>query len=91
MAKRIILLLSFAFCLQLAYAQSMSDEDIKNFVLTEQESGVSKQAIAKKLLKKGVTPERLREMIKKQNRDEVLLGVSEFDDKKTADSRLRNK
>ena len=91
MAKRSILLLLCAFCLQLVYAQSMSDEDIKNFVLTEQESGVSKQAIAKKLLKKGVTPERLREMIKKQNRDEVFFGVSEFDDKKTADSRLRNK
>ena len=90
MAKRIILLLSCVFCLQFAVAQTMSDEDIKSFILTEQEKGVSKQAIARMLLKKGVTPERLREINDKED-ETSLLGVSDLNDKKTIDSRLREK
>ena len=89
MAKRIILLLSCVFCLQFAVAQTMSDEDIKSFILTEQEKGVSKQAIARMLLKKGVTPERLREINDKEEDETSLLGVSDLNDKKTIDSRLR--
>ena len=89
MAKRIILLLSCVFCLQFAVAQTMSDEDIKSFILTEQEKGVSKQAIARMLLKKGVTPERLREINDNEKDETSLLGVSDLNDKKTIDSRLR--
>ena len=89
MTRRIILLLSCAFCLQLAFAQSMSDDDIKSFVLAERENGVSKQEIAKKLLQKGVTPDRLREIKSKHENGNSLLGVSKLDDKKTLDSRLR--
>ena len=89
MAKRIILLLSCVFCLQFAVAQTMSDEDIKNFVLTEKEKGTSQRVIATKLLQKGVTPDRLREIRSNHENGKSLLGVSELDDKMTLDSRLR--
>lgn len=91
MAKRIILLLSCVFCLQFAVAQTMSDEDIKNFVLTEKEKGTSQRVIATKLLQKGVTPDRLREMKNKNDNETPLLGVSDLNDKKTVDSRMREK
>lgn len=91
MAKRFILLLSCVFCLQFAVAQTMSDEDIKNFVLAEKEKGTSQRSIATKLLHKGVTPDRLRDMKDKNDNEAPLLGVSDLNDKKTVDSRMREK
>ena len=65
MAKKILLLLSCVFCLQFAVAQSMSDEQIINFVQAEQEKGSDQRTIATKLLQKGVSPERIRAIKKK--------------------------
>ena len=72
MAKRIILLLSCALCLQLAYAQSMSDDQIMKFVKSEQEKGSDERAIAVKLFKKGVSPERIREIKEKYENEAAL-------------------
>ena len=65
MAKRIILLLSCVFCFQFVVAQSMTDEQIMQYVLQEQEKGTDQQIIATKLLQKGVTFERLNRIKKK--------------------------
>ena len=62
MAKKIVLLLSCVFCLQFAVAQSMSDEQITQYVLTEQSRGTSQSTIANNLLQKGVTFDRLRKL-----------------------------
>ena len=62
MAKKILLLLSFVFCLQFAVAQTMSDEQIIQFVISEQEKGTSQNAIATKLVQRGVSPNRLLEL-----------------------------
>ena len=62
MAKRIILLLSCVFCLQFIVAQSMSDDQIAQYVLTEQSRGTSQRTIANNLLQKGVTFDRLRKL-----------------------------
>ena len=43
-----------------AYAQSMTDEQVIQFVMKEQAAGSNQQAIVQKLLQKGVTPEQLR-------------------------------
>lgn len=91
MTKRIVLLLSCVFCFQLVLAQTMSDEQIKNFILTEQEKGTDQRTIATKLLQKGVTPDRLREIKSRYENEKTLLGVSSLNDKKSVDSRLREK
>lgn len=91
MAKRILSLLFFVLCIQFAAAQTMSDEQIMNFVLTEQEKGTDQRVIATKLLQKGISPDRIRELKKKRENDNLLMGASNLDDKKTLDSRMREK
>ena len=76
MSKKILLLLSCVFCLQFAVAQTMSDEQIINFVVAEQKKGSDQRTIATRLLKKGVSPERMRELKKKYEAEKSLLGVS---------------
>ena len=92
MAKKIFLLLSCVFCFQLAIAQTMSDEQIMDFVLTEQEKGSDQRTIASKLLQKGVSPERIREIKKKYDAEKSLMGASDLvGNKKNIDSRSRAK
>lgn len=89
MAKRILLLLSCVFCMQFAVAQTMSDEQIINFVVTEQEKGSDQRTIATKLLKKGVSPERLRDIKKKYENEKALSNASLLVGEKKNDSRSR--
>ena len=91
MAKRILSLLFFVLCIQFAAAQTMSDEQIMNFVLTEQEKGTDQRVIATKLLQKGISPDRLREIKKKHENGNSFMGASNLDDKKSLDSRMREK
>ncbi len=91
MAKKILLLLSCVFCLQLAVAQKMSDDQIMKYVLSEQEKGVSQNEIAKQLLQKGVTPAQLREIKKKYNAEKNLLGASDLLGSGNESNRLREK
>lgn len=92
MTKRIFLLLSCVFCLQFVVAQKMSDEQIISFVIEEQEKGVDQRTIATKLLKKGVSPEQLREIKKKYDAEKSLMGADNLTgNKEKTDSRSRNK
>ena len=92
MAKKIFLLLSCVFCFQLAIAQTMSDEQIMDFVLTEQGKGSDQRTIATKLLQKGVSPERIRDIKKKYDAEKSLMGASDLvGNKKNIDSRFRAK
>lgn len=76
MAKRILLLLSCVFCLQFAFAQSMSDEQIISYVIEQQGKGVDQRTIAAQLLKKGISPDRIREIKKKYDTENSLMGGS---------------
>ena len=76
MAKRLFLLLSFAFCLQFAVAQTMSDQQVLQFIASEQEKGTSQNVIATKLLQKGVTPEQLRKIKAKYNAENSMPGAA---------------
>lgn len=90
MAKKILLLLSCVFCLQFAVAQSMSDEQIINFVQAEQEKGSDQRTIATKLLRKGVSPERIRAIKKKYDAEKSLLGANNLVGNKKGDNRSRS-
>lgn len=91
MAKRILLLLSCVFCLQFVVAQSMSDEQIISFVMSEQEKGTDQRTVATMLLEKGVTPERIREVKKKYDAEKTQLGAKDLVGKKKPENRLRVK
>ena len=90
--KRIFLLSFFLLvCMQMAVAQSMTDEQIVNFVLTEQEKGSSEQVIASKLLRKGVTVERMRRIKQKYDAEQQQPGAVDLTGKSTVKTRSRNK
>ena len=74
MARKILLLLSFVFCLQFVVAQTMSDEQIIQFVISEQEKGTSQNEIASKLVQKGISPNRLLELKNKFEANNSLFG-----------------
>ena len=76
MVKKIVLLLSCVFCLQFVVAQSMSDEQIIQYVAQEQERGTDQRTIATKLLQKGVTFERLNKIKKKYQNGASLYKTS---------------
>ena len=82
MAKKILILLSCVFCLQFVVAQTMSDEQIIDFVLAEQEKGADQRAIATKLLQKGVSPERIRDIKKKYDNEKMMSGKASLVDAK---------
>ena len=92
MVKKIFLLLSCVFCFQLAIAQTMSDEQIMDFVLTEQGKGSDQRTIATKLLQKGVSHERIRDIKTKYDAEKSLMGASDLvGNKKNIGSRSRAK
>lgn len=92
MKKIFLLSLFLLVCIQMTVAQSMTDEQIVNFVLTEQEKGTSEQAIASKLLRKGVTVERMRRIKQKYDAEQQQPGAVDLTGKSTVtNTRSRNK
>ena len=78
-----------AFC---AFAQSMTDDAVIQFVQSEMEKGTNQQAIVSKLLQKGVTPEQLRRIRKKYEAQQSQLGAVDLlgqDKVKSSTNRLR--
>ncbi|MBQ1633297.1 MAG: capsule biosynthesis protein, partial [Bacteroidaceae bacterium] len=92
MIRKIFLTLAFflsAFC---AFAQSMTDDAVIQFVQSEMEKGTNQQAIVSKLLQKGVTPEQLRRIRKKYEAQQSQLGAVDLlgqDKAKSSTNRLR--
>jgi len=58
-----------------AFAQSMSDDQVIQFVQKEQAAGSSQQDIVQKLLKKGVTVDQLRRLKKKAEAQQSQMGA----------------
>ncbi|MBQ2595434.1 MAG: SLBB domain-containing protein, partial [Bacteroidaceae bacterium] len=58
-----------------AFAQSMSDDQVIQFVQKEQAAGSSQQDIVQKLLKKGVTVDQLRRLKKKFEAQQSQMGA----------------
>ena len=65
---------TFNFQLSQAMAQSMTDDEVVQFVKKEQGAGKSQQTIVAQLMKKGVTTEQLRRIRKKAESEYRLSG-----------------
>lgn len=86
-----MLLVVLTFALQGIMAQSMTDEQITDFIITEQQRGADQRTIASKLLQKGVSVERLRRLKKKYDAEQEQLGAVDLTGKSKSASRLRKK
>ncbi|MBQ6694620.1 MAG: SLBB domain-containing protein [Bacteroidaceae bacterium] len=91
MKKIFMLLVVLTFALQGIMAQSMTDEQITDFIITEQQRGADQRTIASKLLQKGVSVERLRRLKKKYDAEQEQLGAVDLTGKSKSASRLRKK
>ncbi|MBQ2786789.1 MAG: SLBB domain-containing protein [Bacteroidaceae bacterium] len=91
MKKIFMLLVVLTFALQGIMAQSMTDEQITDFIITEQQRGADQRTIASKLLQKGVSVERLRRLKKKYDAEQEQLGAVDLTGKSKSTSRLRKK
>ena len=90
--NRLLLVSGFVLLCQNAFAQSMSDEQVVNFVKQEQSKGANQQQIVTKLLQKGVTTEQLRRIRKKYAAEQSNLGASDLTGQSSgqnASSRMR--
>ena len=86
--NRLLLISGFVLLCQNAFAQSMSDEQVVNFVKQEQSKGATQQQIVTKLLQRGVTTEQLRRIRKKYEAEQHNLGASDLTGQ-SAQSRMR--
>ena len=79
--KKIVFFLAFVLCAQLVAAQSMTDEQVVNFIMAEHQNGVSEMEITKKLLKKGVSVEQIKKIgISLKAKADKKSGVGAIDD-----------
>ena len=86
--NRILLILGFVLLCQNVFAQSMSDDQVVDFVKQEQSKGSTQQQIVTKLLQRGVTTEQLRRIRKKYEAEQNNLGASNLTGQGTQ-SRMR--
>ena len=80
MKKILTALFVLVFAVLSANAQSMSDGQIMEFILAEQAKGSNQQDIAKKLMAKGVSLERLMQLKEKYQAQSSQLGAMELID-----------
>ena len=89
--NRLFLIAGFVLFCQGAFAQSMSDEQVIDFVKQEQSKGSNQQQIVTKLLQKGVTTEQLRRIRKKYEAEQNNMGASDLTGQKTPSRMRQNK
>ncbi len=87
--KIMLLALAMMMASVSAQAQSMSDEQVVEFVKREQEKGQSQQQIVTKLLQKGVTTDQLRRIRKKYDAEKSTLGASDVTGKNSGKTQER--
>ena len=89
--RRYILMMALLLSATCAFSQTMTDEQVIQFVQKEQSNGSNQQTIVQKLLKKGVTPEQLRRIRKKYEAEQTQFGASDLTGKnaKQSTNRLR--
>ena len=89
MIKRILFAFVACVLVQMAVAQSMSDEQVVRYVQEQQAKGKNQQTIASELLSKGVTPEQMRRIKKKYDAQKEQLGAVNITGEVRTDNRLR--
>ena len=73
--RKYLVMMALLISAACVYGQSMSDEDVIQFVQKEQTAGTNQENIVQKLLRKGVTPEQLRRIRKKVEAEQNQLGA----------------
>ena len=74
-----------------AFAQSMTDNQVIQFVLQEQQKGSDQQTIVTKLLQKGVTAEQLRRIRKKYEAQKTQMGAVDLQDQDITTNNTANR
>lgn len=87
--KKMLLAIGLAMCAGMVSAQSMSDDQVVEYVKKEQAKGQSQQQIVTKLFQKGVTREQLRRIRKKYDAEKNALGASDISGKNAGKSNER--
>lgn len=89
--KRYVMVMVLMMSTICAFSQSMSDEQVVQFVKTEMSKGSTQSTIVTKLLQKGVTAEQLRRVRKKYTAEQQQLGAQDLtgSTKTEGTSRLR--
>lgn len=87
--KKMLLAIGLAMCTGMVSAQSMSDDQVVEYVKKEQAKGQSQQQIVSKLFQKGVTTDQLRRIRKKYDAEKNALGASDLSGKNAGKSNER--
>ena len=89
--RRLLLIAGLTIAALPVCAQSMSDNQVIEYMKKEQEKGTSQQQIVTSLMKRGVTTDQLRRIRKKYQAEQQNLGASDLTGKNAgkSESRLR--
>ena len=87
--KKLIFIFGLFVCASPAFSQSMTDEQVIQYVQKEQERGSTQQQIVTKLLQKGVTTEQLRRIRKKYEAEQQNMGASDLTGKNSGKTQSR--
>ena len=85
--KKIVLLSLLSFCLSMtAFVQSMTDQQILQYVMQQKKAGKAESVIAQELLKKGATLEQIQNMRQKYAKQLEKTGMGKAADKAIGDA-----
>ena len=85
------LLLLFISVSNMSFSQTMTDNQVIDFVLEQQEKGVDQQTIAAKLFQKGVTTQQLRRVRKKYQAQQEQMGAVDLTGEDKRQQRVRTR
>ena len=89
--RKLPILVLLLFCVQIASAQKMSDDQVIEYVMEAQEKGDSQQQIAKDLLRRGVTMDQVNRIKRKmENQKTSGIGASMTEKKRTRTAPKKN-
>lgn len=73
--KKLLIVFCFFLAAPYAFGQSMTDDQVVQFIMSQQEKGESQQSIVSKLLQKGVTVDQIRRIKKKYEAQQTQPGA----------------
>ena len=88
--KLLILIAAFLVFQNPLSAQSMTDNQLFQYVQTEMEKGTPQQTIVQNLIKRGVTTDQLQRVRRKVEAEQKQLGATNLTGQKQEESRLRS-
>ena len=89
MNKKLLLFITLLFSATYVFAQSMSDDQIVQFIKTEQAKGTNQQTIVSKLMRRGVTTQQLQRVRRKYQQQQQQLGAVDASQRVIDDNRMR--